>query len=185
MNNPKNKAILRSAAAPNEKNRERLLVFLKKTYQQDVELEWQEDEHIQDGFLLQVGTDIYDWTIEGRLRQFKERLEKLPNSRDDIIPLMKESVENWTPEVTSEEIGEVISVGDNIATVSGLDHAAFPLRHQGHGAGFKAGGNRLHPLWRRRGGQRGQHCPPQRQDGGHPGRRRLFGPRGGRAGQPD
>ena len=25
---------------------------------------------------------------------------------------MKESVENWTPEVTSEEIGEVISVGD-------------------------------------------------------------------------
>ena len=125
MNNPKNKAILRSAAAPNEKNRERLLVFLKKTYQQDVELEWQEDEHIQDGFLLQVGTDIYDWTIEGRLRQFKERLEKLPNTRDDIIPLMKESVENWTPEVTPEEIGEVISVGDNIATVSGLDHAAY------------------------------------------------------------
>ena len=125
MNNPKNKAILRSAAAPNEKNRERLLTFLKKTYQQDVELEWQEDEHIQDGFLLQVGTDIYDWTIEGRLRQFKERLEKLPNTRDDIIPLMKESVENWTPEVTPEEIGEVISVGDNIATVSGLDHAAY------------------------------------------------------------
>ena len=125
MNNPKNKAILRSAAAPNEKNRERLLVFLKKTYQQDVELEWQEDEHIQDGFLLQVGTDIYDWTIEGRLRQFKERLEKLPNSRDDIIPLMKESVENWTPEVTPEEIGEVISVGDNIATISGLEHAAY------------------------------------------------------------
>lgn len=125
MNNPKNKAILRSAAAPNEKNHERLLVFLKKTYQQDVELEWQEDEHIQDGFLLQVGTDIYDWTIEGRLRQFKERLEKLPNTRDDIIPLMKESVENWTPEVTPEEIGEVISVGDNIATVSGLDHAAY------------------------------------------------------------
>lgn len=90
-----------------------------------MELEWQEDEHIQDGFLLQVGTDIYDWTIEGRLRQFKERLEKLPNSRDDIIPLMKESVENWTPEVTPEEIGEVISVGDNIATVSGLDHAAY------------------------------------------------------------
>ena len=125
MNNPKNKAILRSAVAPNEKNRERLLAFLKKTYQQDVELEWQEDEHIQDGFLLQIGTDIYDWTIEGRLRQFKERLEKLPNSRDDIIPLMKESVENWTPEVTPEEIGEVISVGDNIATISGLEHAAY------------------------------------------------------------
>ena len=125
MNNPKNKAILRSAVAPNEKNCERLLAFLKKTYQQDVELEWQEDEHIQDGFLLQVGTDIYDWTIEGRLRQFKERLEKLPNTRDDIIPLMKESVENWTPEVTPEEIGEVISVGDNIATISGLDHAAY------------------------------------------------------------
>ncbi len=97
-----------------------------------------------------------------------------------IIPLMKESVENWTPEVTPEEIGEVISVGDNIATVSGLDHAAygeillFPSGVKRYGAGFKAGGNRLHPLWRCRGGQRGQHCPPQRQDGGHPGRARPF-----------
>ena len=195
MNNPKNKAILRSAAAPNEKNRERLLAFLKKTYQQDVELEWQEDEHIQDGFLLQIGTDIYDWTIEGRLRQFKERLEKLPNSRDDIIPLMKESVENWTPEVTPEEIGEVIAVGDNIATISGLEHAAygeillFPSGIKGMVQDLKPGEIGCILFWRRRGGQRGKHCPPQRQDGGHPGRRpgrrRLFGPRGGRAGQPD
>ncbi len=125
MNSQNIKAILRGSAAPTEKNRERLTAFLQKTYGPDVELVWEQDDKIQDGFLLQVGTEIYDWTIEGRLRQFKERLEKLRGARNDIIPLMKESVENWTPEVTPEEVGEVVAVGDNIATITGLEHAAY------------------------------------------------------------
>ena len=45
--------------------------------------------------------------------------------RDAIIPLVKEAVENWVPEATPEEVGQVVAVGDEIATVSGLKNASY------------------------------------------------------------
>ena len=119
------KALLRSAAAPAAPSRERLERFIAGKYGDDVKLVWEEDPQLADGFLLQVGTDIYDWTLEGRLRQFKRQLDQLHPRRDAIIPLVKEAVENWVPEVTPEEVGQVVAVGDEIATVSGLKNASY------------------------------------------------------------
>ena len=119
------KALLRSAAAPAAPSRERLERFIAGKYGDDVKLVWEEDPQLADGFLLQVGTDIYDWTLEGRLRQFKRQLDQLHPRRDAIIPLVKEAVENWVPEATPEEVGQVVAVGDEIATVSGLKNASY------------------------------------------------------------
>ena len=119
------KALLRSAAAPSAPSRERLERFIAGKYGDDVKLVWEEDPQLADGFLLQVGTDIYDWTLEGRLRQFKRQLDQLHPRRDAIIPLVKEAVENWVPEATPEEVGQVVAVGDEIATVSGLKNASY------------------------------------------------------------
>ena len=38
---------------------------------------------------------------------------------------MREAVKNWTPSVAPEEIGTVVTAGDEIATVSGLAHAQY------------------------------------------------------------
>ena len=119
------KALLRSAAAPAAPSRERLERFIAGKYGDDVKLVWEEDPQLADGFLLQVGTDVYDWTLEGRLRQFKRQLDQLHPRRDAIIPLVKEAVENWVPEATPEEVGQVVAVGDEIATVSGLKNASY------------------------------------------------------------
>ncbi len=119
------KALLRSAAAPAAPSQERLERFIAGKYGDDVKLVWEEDPQLADGFLLQVGTDIYDWTLEGRLRQFKRQLDQLHPRRDAIIPLVKEAVENWVPEATPEEVGQVVAVGDEIATVSGLKNASY------------------------------------------------------------
>ena len=124
-NQGESKAVLRSSTPPSEENRRRLLAFLEKKYGAPVTLEWERDDKLVDGFLLQVGSEIYDWSVEGRLRQFKERLEQLPASRGEIIPLIRETVQNWTPDVAPEEMGRVVTVGDEIATVSGLEHAAY------------------------------------------------------------
>ncbi len=43
----------------------------------------------------------------------------------NIIPLLKESIQAWTPEAMAEQVGEVVTVGDGIATVAGLPHATF------------------------------------------------------------
>ena len=119
------RALLRSAAAPAAPSRERLERFIAGKYGDDVKLVWEEDPQLADGFLLQVGTDVYDWTLEGRLRQFKRQLDQLHPRRDAIIPLVKEAVENWVPEATPEEVGQVVAVGDEIATVSGLKNASY------------------------------------------------------------
>ena len=78
MSNPsETKALLRGSTPPSEDNRRRLLDFLRQTYHQDLTLEWQQDDTLTGGFVLQVGTDVYDWSVEGRLRQFEEQHGKI------------------------------------------------------------------------------------------------------------
>ena len=126
MSNPsETKALLRGSTPPSEDNRRRLLDFLRQTYHQDLTLEWQQDDTLTGGFVLQVGTDVYDWSVEGRLRQFEEQLRQLNPSRDNVLSLIRETATNWAPEVSPEEVGQVLTVGDGIATVSGLEHASY------------------------------------------------------------
>ena len=118
-------AVLRSADAPSEAQRNRFAAFLKKQYGQEVPLRWEQDPALEKGFRMEVGADLYDWSLEGRLRQFRERLEQLNPTDESVIPLMREAVRNWQPDVAPEEVGSVLTVGDEIATVSGLEHAAY------------------------------------------------------------
>lgn len=118
-------AVLYSAAAPTAEQTERFTAFLKRTYHQDISLSWEPDAALKNGFRLQVGSDLYDWSLEGRLRQFRERLEQLKPDGESVIPLMRETVQNWQPEILPEEMGSVLAVGDEIATVGGLEHAAY------------------------------------------------------------
>lgn len=119
------KATLRSSTEPSEEQKKRFLTFLSKAYHQEMELVWEKDEALSNGFRLQVGDAVYDWSLESRIRQFRERLSQLDPGQERIIPLMKDAAASWTPEIYAEEVGKVISVGDEIATVKGLDHATY------------------------------------------------------------
>ena len=119
------KAVLHSAVEPTEAQKKRFEAFLRKKYGQAVLLQWEQDAALENGFRLEVGADLYDWSLEGRLRQFREQLEQLKPAGMSVIPLMREAVQNWQPEVTPEEVGSVLTVGDEIATVSGLENAAY------------------------------------------------------------
>ena len=119
------KAVLHSAVEPTEAQKKRFEAFLRKKYGQAVLLQWEQDAALENGFRLEVGADLYDWSLEGRLRQFPEQLEQLKPAGMSVIPLMREAVRNWQPEVTPEEVGSVLTVGDEIATVSGLENAAY------------------------------------------------------------
>ena len=68
---------------------------------------------------------VYDWSLEGRLQQLKEEIKNLSTEKENIIPLIKGTIENWTPEALEQEIGTVLTVGDGIATVSGLPNAKY------------------------------------------------------------
>ena len=118
-------AQLRSADQPTQEQIQRFDAFLSRTYKRKVPLHWEFDETLQDGFRLQVGSDVYDWTLDGRVRQFQDYLRRLEPGENDIIPLIRQAVEQWEPSPAPEEMGEVLSVDSDIAAVSGLTHAQY------------------------------------------------------------
>ena len=124
MDNKKT-AILYSSDKPSENDLKRLSDFLQKKYNEAVSIGWKNDPAVTGGFRLIVGTDVYDWNTQGRLRQLQDALLSLAGERNDIIPLIKDTLTNWTPTVMVNEIGKVISVGDGIATVTGLEDTTY------------------------------------------------------------
>ena len=123
--NEKMTAVLYSSEKPAEKDLKRLADFLLKKYNEPVSIGWKQSNEVTGGFRLVVGGDVYDWNKQGRLRQLQDALLALSHERSDIIPLIKDTLTNWTPTVMVNEIGKVTSVGDGIAIVSGLEDTTY------------------------------------------------------------
>ncbi len=119
-----NVAVVYSDTQPSENQLQGLAKFLSDKHNCDITVEWKQDKQLTGGFRLEYGAYVYDWTREGKLRQLKSRLEQLSN-QSDIIPLLKQTVEDWSPVVKAEEQGSVLYVGDGIATVNGIEHATY------------------------------------------------------------
>ncbi len=119
------RAILYSDTEPTPEQTARLEAFLERTYHESIALKWAQSPAIKDGFRLEVGSDVYDWTLEGRVRQFQERLNRLDPSAQSVIPLIRSAVNNFAPAVEREEKGEAIFVGDEIARVRGLPSVQY------------------------------------------------------------
>ena len=124
-NDPRLTARLLSVCPPDDAQRARLEEVLAKKYGRPVELSWQEDKTASGGFRIEVGSEVIDWTAEGRLGQLKERLAALKAGEQSVIPLIRDTVRDWVPEVCAREVGSVLSVADGIAYVGGLEDAAY------------------------------------------------------------
>ena len=118
-------AFLRCAEEPTDEQRRRLDRFIRTRYGREIPLVWEEDQKLKNGFRLRVGSDVYDWSLDGRMRQLQELLLQQMHRQEDVISLMQESVNSWTPAVQAEEMGKVLTVGDEIATICGLRHAQY------------------------------------------------------------
>ncbi|MEY8403295.1 F0F1 ATP synthase subunit alpha [Oscillospiraceae bacterium 44-34] len=118
-------AELRSAKEPTQEQLRRFSEFLAKKYGRKVPLHWEQDDSLRSGFRLQVGSDVYDWSLNGRVRQFQDHLRQIQPGQEDLLPLMRQAVEDWHLAVMPEEIGHVLTVDSEIATVSGLEHAQY------------------------------------------------------------
>ena len=124
-NDPRLTANLFSVCPPDSAQRAKLEEVLAKKYGRPVELSWQEDKTASGGFRIEIGSEVIDWTAEGRLGQLKERLAALKAGEQSVIPLIRDTVRDWVPEVCAREVGSVLSVADGIAYVDGLEDAAY------------------------------------------------------------
>ena len=118
-------AYLYASLPPTKEQEERFLAFLEERYGEEFTLEYRESKAYPGGFRLEVGAEVYDWSLSGRFRQLKDSLMQAIGESGDIIPLLRSRLDEWTPRAIAEEIGTVLSVGDGIAEVSGLEHAEY------------------------------------------------------------
>lgn len=120
-------ATLLCVTPPDEHQEQGIRTFLQKKYGEDVALTIQQDASLKSGFQLHVGSEVYDWSAKGRMEQFRQQVEQLvaKNTRKDIIPLLRSSIDEFRLLAKSSEVGTVKSISDGIAVVEGLEHAAY------------------------------------------------------------
>ncbi len=119
------RAVLYSDVPPSAEQESRFRQFLKNKYEQEVPFEWIEDTSIKEGFQLRVGAEVYDWSRGGVFRQFVDAFAARKYRGRDTIPLLKEALEDWELAALPEEVGTVLTVGDGIAEIDGLENAAY------------------------------------------------------------
>ena len=118
-------AVLYSSAPPDDNQKERLKKFIKDRYKGDFKLIYIKNEDLHDSFRLEIGSKTYEWGLHEKFEQLKKLLYDTVGKSDNIVPLLRETVNNWTPKILEKEIGTVLTVGDGIATVKGLSHVTY------------------------------------------------------------
>ena len=130
--NGEKKAELIYVTAPDEEQLAGIRKFLNKEFgSEDMELEMREDKSLKSGFILRVGTKEYDWSEQGRIDQLKNKMAGAVSSNgatvseENIISILRSSIEDFELEAKNKEIGVVNWVGDGIVNVDGIDHACY------------------------------------------------------------
>ncbi len=120
---------LRYVTAPDEKQLAGIRDFVAKRFgTEGVTFEMEQDASLGGGFILEAGNEVFDWSTNGRMQQFKEQMAKVGNSDSstaNIISILRSEIENFDLEAKDKEIGTVTYVGDGIANIDGIDHAAY------------------------------------------------------------
>ncbi len=118
-------AVLYSPVEPSPEQKKIVLELLQGKYGPKLNILWREDKSIYSGFRIVVGDDTYDWTEEARLKQLEQHWHELATEHHKgVIPLVTD-IRSWNPVVQPEELGTVLRTGDGIASIRGLDHAAY------------------------------------------------------------
>ena len=118
---------LRYVTAPTEEQLDGIKQFVAHRYgEEGVVFEMKEDPTLVSGFKLTAGNEEYDWSAKGRLAQLQQRLSTVKTaSEKGIISILKAEIEDFDLNAEFQEIGTVQSVGDGIARIDGIDHAAY------------------------------------------------------------
>lgn len=102
----------------------------KKTGAFDAKLEIVKDDSLIGGFIIQIGNKQYDRSLKTKLAQIRESVSQNARKNHEvdaggIISILKEDIKDYAFETSGEEVGTVISVGDGIAVIHGLDHVMY------------------------------------------------------------
>ena len=126
-------AFVYSRETPTDEQLKKIQDFLEKKYNAAVAVIPKQDDSVRSGFRIEIGTStykwnldhIFDWSAEGRAKQLKESISEAIRGKQDVLPMIRQAIEDFEPVPKDEEVGTVLTVGDGIATISGLEDAEY------------------------------------------------------------
>ena len=126
-------AFVYSRETPTDEQLKKVQDFLEKKYNAAVAVIPKQDDSVRDGFRIEIGTStykwnldrIFDWSAEGRAKQLKQSISEAIRGKQDVLTMIRQAIEDFEPVPKDEEVGTVLTVGDGIATISGLEDAEY------------------------------------------------------------
>ncbi len=119
------------ANAPDDKQLVGIKKFVcKETGAEKANVEIIKDEKLIGGFVIDIGDKEYDFSVKHKLEAIKAQVMKSARSGgadpESVIEVLQKNVRDFEERVNGgEEIGTVISVGDGIANIYGMDHVMY------------------------------------------------------------
>ena len=117
--------------APDDKQLVGIKKFVcKETGAEKANVEIVKDEKLIGGFVIDIGDKEYDFSVKHKLEAIKAQVMKSARSGgadpESVIEVLQKNVRDFEERVNGgEEIGTVISVGDGIANIYGMDHVMY------------------------------------------------------------
>ena len=125
---------LRYVTEPSQAQLEKIKAFVYKKYtneditSDDITFEAILDESLGGGFILTCGNETYNWSTQGRVSQYTEKLKNIVKSAGnsaDVISILKSTTEEFELAASHRHVGTVTYVGDGIALIEGIPHATY------------------------------------------------------------
>lgn len=124
------KATVYCTTPPDEKQLQGIKDFIcREQNVSDADIDIVKDEKLIGGFVINVGSKEYDFSLKTKLEKIKAEVMKTARDTDadneSVITVLKQNVKDFDFICDSEEIGTVVRVGDSIAVIYGLDHVQY------------------------------------------------------------
>ncbi len=113
------------AEQPNDAHLAAIKDALKAVTKKDVQIDVKVDPAIIGGLIVKLGSRMVDSSLRTKLNSIKHAMKEVPLMdirAAEISAILKEQIKNFGQEAEVSEVGQVLSVGDGIARVYGLDN---------------------------------------------------------------
>lgn len=124
------KATVFCITEPDERQLEGIRAFVcKEKNANNAQIEIVRDDTLIGGFVIQLDDKKYDFSLKTKLEAVKSRAISTARrayvDSDNVIAVLRQDIRDFDVRLSTDDIGEVVRVGDSIATVKGLDHAMY------------------------------------------------------------
>ena len=118
-------ATLMSSKDLSQEEKKNINLEISKSINGVVDFTYKTDKSLISGLRVQVGSFLIDTSISNKLKRIKQSMIenlKMEINPSEITKLLKEQIKNFGEKAEISEVGKVLTVGDGIARVYGLDN---------------------------------------------------------------